>query len=74
MLRDDGAGMRVGFGGTNNQPYRSIGKWLLDRGELTPAQATMQGIKAWAKANPNRVDALLDTNPRFVFFRDMPTK
>nr|WP_254220351.1 MltA domain-containing protein [Burkholderia multivorans] len=74
VLLDDGSVMRVGFGGTNNQPYRSIGKWLLDRGELTPAQATMQGIKAWAKANPGRVDALLDTNPRFVFFREMPTK
>ncbi len=69
---DDGTVMRVGFGGSNNQPYRSIGKWLLDHGELTPVQATMQGIKAWARANPTRVDALLDTNPRFVFFREMP--
>ncbi|WP_248320557.1 murein transglycosylase A [Caballeronia sp. Sq4a] len=72
IVMEDGSVMRVGFGGTNNQPYRSIGKELLDRGELTPAQATMQGIKAWAKANPARVDALLDVNPRFVFFREMP--
>jgi membrane-bound lytic murein transglycosylase A len=69
VTMEDGSVMRVGFGGTNNQPYRSIGKELLDRGELAPAQATMQGIKAWAKANPARVDALLDVNPRFVFFR-----
>lgn len=72
VVMEDGSVMRVGFGGTNNQPYRSIGRWLLDRGEVTPAQATMQGIKAWARANPARVDALLDTNPRFVFFREMP--
>jgi membrane-bound lytic murein transglycosylase A len=72
ILLDDGGVMRVGFGGTNNQPYRSIGRWLLDRGEITPAQATMQGIKAWARANPARVASLLDTNPRFVFFREMP--
>ncbi|MGH8781800.1 murein transglycosylase A [Paraburkholderia sp.] len=71
VVMEDGSVMRVGFGGTNNQPYRSIGRWLLDRGEVTPAQATMQGIKAWARANPTRVDALLDTNPRFVFFREM---
>ncbi|HEY3597716.1 MAG TPA: MltA domain-containing protein [Paraburkholderia sp.] len=71
VVMEDGSVMRVGFGGTNNQPYKSIGRWLLDRGELTPAQATMQGIKAWARANPARVDALLDTNPRFVFFREM---
>ncbi len=73
VVMEDGSVMRVGFGGTNNQPYKSIGRWLLDRGELTPAQATMQGIKAWARANPTRVDGLLDTNPRFVFFREMPS-
>ncbi|TKC90895.1 murein transglycosylase [Trinickia terrae] len=73
IVMEDGSVMRVGFGGTNNQPYKSIGRWLLDRGELTPSQATMQGIKAWARANPGRVDALLDTNPRFVFFREMPS-
>jgi membrane-bound lytic murein transglycosylase A len=72
IVMEDGSVMRVGFGGTNNQPYKSIGRELLDRRELTPAQATMQGIKAWAKANPARVDALLDVNPRFVFFREMP--
>jgi membrane-bound lytic murein transglycosylase A len=71
VVMEDGSVMRVGFGGTNNQPYRSIGRWLLDHGEITPAQGTMQGIKAWARANPTRVDALLDTNPRFVFFREM---
>jgi membrane-bound lytic murein transglycosylase A len=72
VVLDDGTVMRVGFGGSNNQPYQSIGRWLLDHREITPAQATMQGIKAWARANPARVDALLDTNPRFVFFREMP--
>lgn len=73
IVLDDGGVMRVGFGGTNNQPYNSIGRWLLDHGEITPAQATMQGIKAWARANPTRVAVLLDTNPRFVFFRAMPS-
>ncbi|SPR98353.1 murein transglycosylase A [Cupriavidus taiwanensis] len=68
----DGSIMRVGFGGTNDQPFRSFGKWLLDRGEITPAQATMQGIKAWARANPGRVEEMLNINPRFVFFRELP--
>ncbi|ULX55811.1 murein transglycosylase [Cupriavidus taiwanensis] len=68
----DGTMMRVGFGGTNDQPFRSFGKWLLDRGEITPAQATMQGIKAWARANPGRVEEMLNVNPRFVFFRELP--
>jgi membrane-bound lytic murein transglycosylase A len=73
IVLDDGSVMRVGYNGTNNQPYRSIGRWLIDHGELSPAQATMQGIQAWARANPARVDALLDVNPRYVFFREMPS-
>ncbi|WP_429498521.1 murein transglycosylase A [Robbsia andropogonis] len=72
VVMDDGSVMRVGFGGTNNQPYESIGSWLLRNREITPSQATMQGIKAWARANPSRVPALLDVNPRFVFFKEMP--
>jgi membrane-bound lytic murein transglycosylase A len=68
----DGTMMRVGYGGTNDHPFRSFGKWLLDRGEITPAQATMQGIKAWARANPGRTDEMLNVNPRFVFFKELP--
>lgn len=72
IMMEDGTVMRLGFGGTNNQPYKSIGRWLLDHGELTSAQVTIQGIKAWARVNPSRVNALLDINPRFVFFHKMP--
>ncbi len=72
LMLDDGSIMRVGVGGTNNQPYKSIGRWLIDRGQLTPSQATMQGIRAWARANPRRVDELLNVNPRFVFFKEVP--
>ncbi|MDU0810893.1 MAG: MltA domain-containing protein [Burkholderia sp.] len=74
ILFDDGSIMRIGFDGTNNQPYRSIGKWLIDHGEVKPSQATMQGIIAWARANQERVDTLLEINPRFVFFKEIPTE
>ncbi len=72
LTLDDGSIMRVGVGGTNNQPYRSIGRWLIDHGQLTPSQATMQGIRAWARENPRHVDDLLNINPRFVFFKEFP--
>ncbi len=69
----EGGEMRVGFAGSNEQPFKSIGRWLLDRGEVTPAQATMQGIKAWGRAHPNQCEAMLNINPRFVFFRELPS-
>ncbi|QOK90567.1 murein transglycosylase A [Ralstonia pseudosolanacearum] len=69
---EEGGIMRLGVGGTNNQPFRSFARWLLDQGEITPVQATMQGIKAWARANPSRVDEMLNINPRYVFFNENP--
>lgn len=70
IVLTDGGVMRVGFAGSNEQPYRSFGKWLLESGEITPAQATMQGIKAWAKENPARVEQMLNVNPRYIFFQE----
>jgi len=69
---DDGTMARIGYGDTNGHPYRSIGRWLVDQGELTLDQASMQGIKGWAARNPKRVNQLLNQNPSFVFFRELP--
>jgi membrane-bound lytic murein transglycosylase A len=69
---DGAAVVRVGYADTNGQPYRSIGTWLIERGELTLENASMQGIKAWVRANPQRLRELLDQNPSYVFFRELP--
>src|SRR5574343_695895 len=62
--------VRMAFAGTNEQPYKSIGRWLLDQG-LT-RDASWPGIKAWIARNPSRVQELLWQNPRYVFFREEP--
>ena len=69
---EDGRVMRLGFAGTNEQPFKSFAQWLLDRKEITRSEATMQGISQWAKRNPDRVNAMLNANPRFVFFKELP--
>ncbi|MEQ1775022.1 MAG: MltA domain-containing protein [Burkholderiales bacterium] len=69
---DDGTTMRVGFAEHNGHPYRSIGRVLIDRGELPLERTSMQGIKAWARDNPAKLTELLYQNPRFVFFRELP--
>jgi membrane-bound lytic murein transglycosylase A len=69
---DDGSTVRVGYGEHNGHPYRSIGRWLVEQGEMTIDQASMQGIKAWAALNPQRLNELLAQNPSFVFFRELP--
>lgn len=69
---NDGKVIRIGFAGTNDQPFKSFAQWLLDRKEITKATATMQGIQAWADKNPKRVQEMLNANPRYVFFRELP--
>ena len=70
---EDGRVLRLGYAGTNDQPFKSFAQWLLDRKEITRGEATMQGISAWAKRNPGRVEEMLNANPRFVFFKELPS-
>ena len=60
--------VRMAYAATNDQPYKSIGRWLLDRKLIT--DASWPGIKAWIDRNPSRVNELLWQNPRVVFFRE----
>jgi membrane-bound lytic murein transglycosylase A len=69
---DSGETVRVGYAEHNGHPYRSIGRLLVDRGDLPLEKASMQGIKAWARQNPDRVRELLDHNAAYVFFRELP--
>jgi membrane-bound lytic murein transglycosylase A len=68
----DGAHLRIGYADQNGHPYKSIGKLLVERGELKLEEASMQGIKAWGQANPDKLGELLNSNPSYVFFKEMP--
>ncbi|MHB1091826.1 murein transglycosylase A [Thiobacillus sp.] len=68
----DGSHMRVGYADQNGYPYLSIGKLLVERGELRLDQASMQGIKDWGATHPDKLPELLASNPSFVFFRELP--
>lgn len=64
--------VRLAFAGHNGQAYRSVGRWLIQRGELAPDAASWPAIKAWARAHAAQVDEMLWANPRVVFFREEP--
>ena len=72
LIESDGTRklVRMAYAGHNEQPYKSVGRWLIEQGELQPAQASWPGIKAWARQNPKRLNEMLWSNPRFVFFRE----
>ena len=69
---DSGEQVHVGYADQNGQSYNSIGRILIQRGELTAANASMQGIKNWARNNLTKLRELLNNNPSYVFFRELP--
>lgn len=62
--------VRLAYAGTNGQPYRSVGRWLLEQGLVK--DATWPGIRAWLAQNPQRQQELLWSNPRMTFFKAEP--
>ena len=69
---DNGERIHVGYADQNGQSYQSIGRLLIERGELTADKASMQGIKNWARNNLDKLRDLLNSNPSYVFFRELP--
>jgi len=67
----DGTLVSLGYDGQNGHPYVSIGKLLIQRGELTREQVSLGAIKEWLRAHPSQGKALLDDNPSYVFFREI---
>ena len=48
---EDGSKVQVGYANQNGHDYQSIGRLLVERGEITLDKASMQGIKNWARNN-----------------------
>ncbi|MDT8441147.1 MAG: MltA domain-containing protein [Desulfuromonadales bacterium] len=71
ILLEDGKAVMVNYADQNGHPYRSIGKYLLDRGLMSRDQMSMQNIRAWVRANPVAAADLLNENPSYVFFREL---
>jgi len=67
---DTGETVRVAYADQNGHPYKAIGRWLVEQGELTAEQVTAQGIRAWIVANPARRQELFNVNPSYIFFRE----
>jgi membrane-bound lytic murein transglycosylase A len=68
----NGEVIRLQYADQNGQPFRSIGRHLVEKGELTTEQATMPGIRAWLVAHPERLQEVLNANPSVVFFNETP--
>lgn len=72
----DGRTMRLVYDGRNGQPYTSIGRILVQTGEIPASDMSLERVKAWLRAKgqaerePGR--ALMQRNRSYVFFRAEP--
>ncbi len=67
-----GETIRLQYADQNGQPYRAIGRYLVDQGIFTVEQVTIPVIRAWLDANPHRLREVLNSNPSVVFFSEEP--
>jgi len=65
----DGKAFVVGYHAANGRPYRSIGRYLLDRGLMTREKMSMQAIRKYLAEHPGIIDEVLGHNPSYIFFR-----
>lgn len=68
----DGSLVKVGYAEQNGHPYNSIGRKLVEMGAFKIEDASMQNIKLWAEQHPAELNSLLEQNPSYVFFRELP--
>ncbi|WP_051279946.1 murein transglycosylase A [Hellea balneolensis] len=67
----DGSIVRAAYAANNGRKYKSIGKVLVSRGEMTVEQASKQAISDWMeRAGPEKTRALMNENPRYIFFTE----
>lgn len=72
VVLDTGEVIRVGYAGQNGRTYRAIGRDLIAMGEVPAEGMSMQAIRAWLEANPDRAAELMARNPSYIFFTERP--
>ncbi|MEE1613075.1 murein transglycosylase A [Microvirga sp. CF3016] len=66
----DGSVMRVAYAGRNGRPYTSIGRLLVQQGEMDLETMTLDKLMGWLKNHPEPAKALMRQNQSYIFFRE----
>jgi len=72
VVLDDGTVANIAYAGENGRPYTAIGRTLIAQNELARENVSLQSIRAWLVAHPDRARSVMETNQSFVFFREGP--
>jgi membrane-bound lytic murein transglycosylase A len=69
---ENGSTLRIAYAGENGQPYTAIGRTLIAEGALTREEVSLQSIRAWLAAHPDRAQAVMETDKSYIFFQERP--
>ena len=65
----DGRRARLAYDGRNGLPYTSIGRLLIEAGEIAEGDMSLATLKAWLRRDGDRGLAMMRRNRSFVFFK-----
>lgn len=69
---EDGNTARIAYAGENGQPYTAIGRTLIADGSLKREEVSLQTIRAWLLAHPDRAQSVMETDKSYIFFQERP--
>ena len=69
VLLDTNETLFIGYDNQNGHHYSSIGRYLVDAGEIPLEDISLQSIRTWFLKHPKRVDEVLHHNKSVVYFR-----
>lgn len=69
LVFPDGNTICVGYAASNGHPYKSIGRYMIERGYVERKDMSMQKIREFLRNHPYLVQEILAHNPSYVFFR-----
>jgi len=64
----DGQLITMGYAANNGYEYKSIGRTMVEQGEIDSSQLSLTSLIKYFKEHPDRVSIYTQLNPRFVFF------
>jgi membrane-bound lytic murein transglycosylase A len=68
LLFADGTRSRLTYAGRNGHPYTSIGRILVEKGDISLADMSLERLMGWLRAEPARGRALMEQNLSYIFF------
>jgi len=69
VLLEDGTVLHVNYDSSNGRRYRSIGRLLIDEGQIPEEEMSMQRIRSYMREHPEEVERILNYDESYVFFR-----